>query len=467
MTGAPRAPASIFGRLRLLLATLFATGVLVSLGAAWVFAASAATESYDRLLFSAAAQIAGTIDVEAGALAVLPPDSAFETLALSAGDRFFFAVRAPDGRLLTGYSELVSDRPDVHPGRPVLGYRQFAGARVRTATLYRFIATPAARGWCSVVVAETLDARATMVVGMMWRLGAVIFLCGGVGFIASLRATRVSLRPFEQIRRVLAGRKPQDLTPLEVDSPRESLALTEAINELLERLNTRLSKLQTFAAVAAHQIRTPLAALGAQTELLLTDRTAQERHQRVGRLRLHIGKLSRVTHQLLGQAMISYRQDTMPRERIDLVELARGVLRDAIPHSLDRDIAVELRSDTGGLEVDGDRVSLHEGLSNLVNNAITHGAPTALRVCIRALGGQVQVAVGDDGPGIPAQNWPVAHLPFHLPREEASGAGLGISIASEIARAHSGTLSFAFTPDGFFEVEMTLPRAAVAAPGNS
>jgi two-component system sensor histidine kinase TctE len=165
-----------------------------------------------------------------------------------------------------------------------------------------------------------------------------------------------------------------------------------------------------------------------------------------------------VTHQLLGQAMISYRKDTMPRERIQAVELARGVLRDAVPHSLDRDITVELHSEAEDLVVEGDRLSLHEGLSNLVNNAITHGAPSALRIHVSDLDGQVQVTVGDDGTGIAPQKWDLARLPFGLPREEGSGAGLGISIASEIAAAHGGTLSFAFAADGFFEVRLILPR---------
>ena len=458
MRSVPCLPTSIFGRLRVLLGTLFVTGAVVALAGAWLFSAATATESYDRLLFSAAAQIAGSIDVQAGALTVLPPDSAFETLALSSGDRFFFAVRAPDGSLLTGYPSLASEARGARSGVPVLGYRQFAGARVRTATLYRFIASAAARGWCSVVVAETLEARTAMVAGMMWKLSAVILLFGGIGFAAALGAARISLFPFEEIRRVLAGRKPQDLTPLKVNSPRESLALINAINELMERLNARMSKLQTFAAVAAHQIRTPLASLGAQTELLLLDRSAQARGQRVERLRQHISKLSRVTHQLLGQAMISYRKDTMPRERIQAIELAQAVLRDAVPHSLDRDITVDLRSEADDLAIEGDRLSLHEGLSNLVNNAITHGAPSALRIYVRELDGQVQVAVGDDGTGIAPQKWDLARLPFGLPREEGSGAGLGISIASEIAAAHGGTLGFAFAADGFFEVRLELPR---------
>ena len=104
-------PGSIRGRLRLLLGALFAVGGIVAMLAAWIFSATAATDAYDRLLISAAAQISESITVDHGQFSVLPPDSAFETLAQSQGDRFFFAVRAPDGRLLTG-------RPDLRPLPP-------------------------------------------------------------------------------------------------------------------------------------------------------------------------------------------------------------------------------------------------------------------------------------------------------------------------------------------------------------
>ena len=97
-------PNSIIGRLRLLLATVFVVGALIALLAAWVFSKAAATDAYDRLLVSAATQISEAITVDAQGLSVLPPDSAFETLAQSEGDRFFFRGASagwspPDGRV--------------------------------------------------------------------------------------------------------------------------------------------------------------------------------------------------------------------------------------------------------------------------------------------------------------------------------------------------------------------------------
>jgi len=218
-----------------------------------------------------------------------------------------------------------------------------------------------------------------------------------------------------------------------------------------------MNMLQTFAAVAAHQIRTPLAALGAQAELLLTDKTAAARANRIERLRVNASKLSRLANQLLGQAMVSYRGDTFTHGEINLVDLIRVVMNEAIPHSLERDIEVEFETSQPAIMIDGDPISLREGFSNLIDNAVSHGAKTRLHVSLLTDGALVRIRVADDGPGIAPDLWQSALIPFSVPRTEREGAGLGLSIVAQIARVHNGSLDFSFSSDGMFVVEMALP----------
>jgi two-component system sensor histidine kinase TctE len=453
-------PNSIFSRLRLLLVIVFAVGAIVAMMAAWVFSTTAATDAYDRLLLSAAAQIRDAIEVDQGRIVALPPDSVFETLAQSTGDRFFYAVRAPDGDVLTGYGTLTVDRAPPEEGSANFGNRDFAGASMRTITLYRLVASPRTRGLCSVVVAQSLDARHRLVVRLMLKIGAIILFVGTLGFIASLWAVRNALEPFDRIGRALARRRAQDTEPLDVDSPRETQALVEAINDAFQRLHNRMNKLQSFTGIAAHQIRTPLAALSAQTELLLTDKTTTARVQRVDRLRKHVATLSRLTNQLLGQAMVSYRSERIPHQRVELIELVHQVLRDAIPESLDRDLSVSFEPEETFLYAEGDRISLREALVNLVNNAVMHGAPSLLRLGVVADQGQSVVSVADDGPGIDPALWESASQPFHLQRSEGEGAGLGLAIAADVARAHGGKLAFERTAEGLFQISFIVPLTA-------
>jgi two-component system sensor histidine kinase TctE len=175
---AARMPDSIFGRMRLLLIAVFVSGAGIAMAAAWIFSTAAATDAYDRLLLSAAGQLSDAIQVDRSRVVALPPDSLFETLGQSTGDRFFFAVRAPNGEVLTGYPGLKVASPAPGDDEPVFGARDFAGAPMRTVTLHRLIAAPTVKGWCSVVVAQTLDARHRLVVRLMLKIGTIIFsLC--------------------------------------------------------------------------------------------------------------------------------------------------------------------------------------------------------------------------------------------------------------------------------------------------
>lgn len=459
---ASKMPESIFERLRLLLIAVFAVGTLVAMGAAWLFSTTAATEAYDRLLLSAAAQISDAVQVDHGQITALPPDSVFETLAQSADDRFFFAVRAPNGDLLTGHPGLTVRRTPRQEGSVVFDTRHFAGTTMRTVTVYRLIASPTAKGWCSIVLAQSIDARHRLVVRLMVKIGALIFFVSAIGFAASLFAVRRALAPFDRIGRALAERRAQDTAPFQVESPRETQTLVDAINDALRRLNDRMSKLQGFTSVAAHQIRTPLSALSAQAELLLTDKTAGERVRRVNRLRKHIAALSRLTNQLLGQAMVSYRSERIPHHRVELIELTHQVLRDAIPESLDRDISVDIEATEAAIHVEGDRISLREALTNLVSNAVTHGARSLLRVRISTDQDNAVVSVADDGHGIDPALWDSVTQPFHSPRHEGAGAGLGLAIVADVAHAHGGRLAFARSEDGLFEIRLLIPVASGA-----
>jgi two-component system sensor histidine kinase TctE len=452
-------PRSIFGRLRLLLIAVFAVGSVIAILAAWAFSTTAATEAYDRLLLSAAAQISDSIQVDQGRVVALPSDSVFETLAQSTGDRFFYSVRAPNGDVLTGYPALTPPGSSPREGSPVFGTRTFAGATMRTITVYRLIASPAVRGWCSIVVAQSLDARHRLVFRLLLKIGALILFVGALGFAASLIAVRRALTPFDHIGRALAERRMQETAPLQVDSPLETQALVDAINHALRRLNDRMTKLQGFASVAAHQIRTPLAALSAQTELLLADKTADARAQRVARLRKHIAALSRLTNQLLGQAMISYRSETIAGQRVELIELVHQVIRGAVPESLDRDLSVEFETVEASVYVEGDSLSLREAIVNLVGNAVSHGAGSLLRVRIVVDATRAFVRIADDGPGIPPALWDSVVQPFGRPRSDREGAGLGLAIVADVARAHGGELAFGRAADGLFEVSFAVPLA--------
>src|SRR5690606_5268195 len=125
------------------------------------------------------------------------------------------------------------------------------------------------------------------------RTAALVILVCTLGYFAALAATRFVLHPLARIETALAAREPNDVSPLIVASPRETQALVDTINAVMGRLAAQMQKLQQFAAVAAHQIRTPIAALAAQIELLDGHDRREERIARIHRVRDRVSELGR------------------------------------------------------------------------------------------------------------------------------------------------------------------------------
>lgn len=451
---------SMFARLRMLLAAVFGVGAAIALVASWLLANAAADDAFDRLLASAAVQMAENITVENNRADVEVPDAAFETLAMAANDRLFYAVRDTDGRLLTGYDNVPVPVARTLLARPVAADARLLGTDVRTMTIGRHVSVPHP-GWMSIVVAQTREARQAMAWSLMTRVGALIVCVSALGFFGSLAAAKWVLRPLAHIEHSLSQRPDNDVTPLQVRSPRETEALVSAINAVMARLGERTAKLQSFAGLAAHQVRTPIAALLAQIELLRRDETSEAQQARIDRLRDRLIYLGRLTNQLLDHAMVSYRAQ-IPRRNVDLIDIARDALRDAVPMRLIDDIAVVLHQNESQLIVAGDDVTLREAMTNLINNAVVHGAKTSVTVTLEARQGQALAAIHDDGSGIPIEQWDLARVPFGAARDGAQGAGLGLSIVHEIVAAHGGQLTFAHPASGGFTVLLSLPLASEA-----
>jgi two-component system sensor histidine kinase TctE len=435
---------------------IFGAGGFVALVAAWLFAQSAADETYDGLLQSAAVQMADTVAQVDGRYRVVPPDSAFDTLAFADQDRFFYSVRAPNGGLLTGYADLPAAGVPRSPAAMATRDSTFAGAAIRIGTMRKFVGPTENQGWVTTTVAQTLDARKAMRLSLFARSAPVTLAIALMGLIAALLGAKVAVRPLVALERVLARREPQDLTPIEIDSPRETRGLVDAINALMQRLSVRLDGLQQFASLSAHQLRTPLTAVAAQIDLLAHEENESSRTARIARVKRRLNELNRLVHQLLGQAMVAYRGETARRSKIDLAELARSAggadLPDIEGHELE--LIVDAPK---SIIIDADGVMVREAAANLVSNAVHHGARSKIVVAAAARDGFACLSVADDGAGIPAETWPDVGRPFSS--SGGSSVGLGLSIVRQTAEMHGGGLAFDRDEDDLFRVTMRFPIA--------
>lgn len=449
---------SLFLRLVVLVSTLLVFGAAVLMTAAWYSARRAADEAYDRLLLGAAYQIADAITVKEGRPEIELPVSAFELLALSDQDRIFYRVLDPLGRTMTGYDDL--ERPqtqaDALRAAPTIGDASYAGESVRVASVSRRFDDPQMRGNAVVIVAQTVGARAALAWQLTLRSLVLVMAMGAIAVGGTIFAVRYALAPMARLEAAIRQRDPQDLTFLSVSAPRELAPFVAEINRFIERLRGRIDLMQHFIADAAHQLRTPLAALNGQVDLLSRDNFSEQGQVHLERIRVRSVQLARLANQLLSHAMIAHRRQAIAATEFDLSELTRRALDEAIPDLVERDVMVVFHSPPEPLLARGDPVSIAEAIKNVVDNAIRHGAPTQLLVRLSTQDNTALIEVEDDGSGIPPEDWPRVVKRFGAVSSDGKGSGLGLSIAAEVASAHGGALTFRRKEGNRFVVALSL-----------
>lgn len=269
----------------------------------------------------------------------------------------------------------------------------------------------------------------------------------GLGLIASYLAGAVFSRPLRRMARVAARVDDGELAPrmtLSGRPSREVRVLTESFNHMLDRLAAAFGGQREFIADASHELRTPLTVIAGQLEVLAeTADPSREEIRRVERLVSgEVARTSRLVDDLLVLAQ-SDRGDFLHPEELDL-EAFVGELWASVGHLAER--AYELGPvPPGRLKGDPDRLA--QAVRNLVGNAIDHTAgPTGrIRLDVVARHQRVVFVVGDDGPGIPANEREQVFERFYrvdAGRSRAhGGSGLGLAIVRAIADAHHGSVS--------------------------
>lgn len=246
----------------------------------------------------------------------------------------------------------------------------------------------------------------------------------------------------------------------------EMATLGEALNQMMASVTSSLAevragqeRMQQFVSDASHEMRTPLTVIRAYCEVLLQDASQQTpTHQRaLERLSSQSLRLEGLVTQLLALERASH-LDPQSRTAVDVGTVMDEAFSDLVALQPGRPIRIELEP----AAVTADLESLRQVAGNLVQNIVRHtpvDSPVALSV--RAQAGQVLVIVDDAGPGIPAQRRAEALQRFRRMDDSRSadtgGSGLGLSIVSEIVRAHRGTIELADSPLGGLSVRIALP----------
>lgn len=446
-----------------MMALVFLVGFAALYVAASSYARIAADRSYDQLLLGSALSIAETLSVTPGGIRVDIPYAALDMLAAAPDDRVFYRVVGPDGDTITGNSNLPTDlqvwKAVAAKGADSVRLfdANFGGERFRFVMLGREIAQPGRQGWVWVEVGQTRIARNALARALLIRALVPIGVMTIIALACIWFGVSSVLRPLQRIGAELATREPSELRELDTPVASEIQPLVDAINDFARRLAANIVLLRSFIADAAHQMRTPLAALLSQTQSIQHEDPAMVRRslETIERSAL---KLTRLLNQLLSDATVSHRVDVRRFEPFDLVQTVQHAIRDSLLLSEDSDLRFTTRLDEAPLV--GDEVVLGEAIKNLIHNAMVHGQSEGGEICIdlESRNDSYTLRVSDRGPGIPAKRMSTVFERFARSSSQAAGAGLGLAIVKQAVSNHGGTIELRARTGGGLIAEIRLPH---------
>lgn len=288
---------------------------------------------------------------------------------------------------------------------------------------------------------------------------ALVCFAGMLTYIA----VRRSLRPVADLEDTLRRRATFDLTPLSTGTlPSELRPLIESFNHVLAQLDEAVEGERRFIGDAAHELRTPLAALQAQAHVALHARSAAEKDAALVKLVAVAERNTRLSEQLLDLARLNAGEHAPQRETADLSELVLHVAREfeVFAEANHRSLVLDIAPAPIVCNIDEIGILLR----NLVDNALRY-TPAKGRVHIRcarvdsSTGPAGYVEVADDGPGVPPAEREAIFRRFHrVAGNGGRGSGIGLSLVAGIARLHQATITTGSGLDGQgFSVRVQFP----------
>ncbi len=323
-----------------------------------------------------------------------------------------------------GFSEFTDDSGRV--------WRQFA----------------AAVGTRIVQAAQPLEVRNRLAASAALRILQPVLLLIAFLAIAIWFVIVQVLQPLNKTARAVSKKSPSSLTPLETKGlPFELKSLVDAINHLMQRLGDSLTAQQRFASDAAHELRTPLAGIKLQAQLLSRAKTDDDRAKYAGRLQQGVSRATRLVEQLLTIARLDPDASKKPMAEAHLADIVKSVAEDLAPIAETKHITLTANAPDPVTAL-GLPDALRLMIANLSDNAIRYTPEGGrIEIGLKEDSGVAVITVTDNGPGIaPEERQRVFERFYRALGTKVQGTGLGLAIVQRIVAIHDAEIRI---EDGF------------------
>jgi two-component system sensor histidine kinase TctE len=364
------------------------------------------------------------------------------TLLSDKEDKVFYSIVDDHNQWLAGNAHLA-----LPLAKTAVLTDRFQQQRVKTISVPAYLNVQGKPSKVWIQVAQTTHKRDDVrsKIFLVIFLPQILLLLTSTLFI--YLGTRISLKPINRINDAISSLSFRALKPIdETNIPVEIENLVKSLNKLTNDLSAAIKSQDTFIVDFAHQLRTPLAGLLSQVELLQAIKDPKESKKRLGYVMTNAEKLIHLVNQLLRlaknqpEALINVKM-----MKIDLVQAVKSAQGDLMSYAESHDIQIQSSIPNKAIHMMGDALRIYDLIFNLIENAIKYSTPNSnVWVTLKDEGEHVRLEVKDEGIGISKEDLPHVFERFYRGKNsDEFGTGVGLSIVKEIADFHHAKLNVA------------------------
>lgn len=365
-------------------------------------------------------------------------------------DALAFAIYSTDGNMLLHDGENGKEIP--------YNYRRegFDNGQLRDDDdQWRFLWLTAPNGKFRVVVGQEWDYRHEMALEIItsqltpWLIALPLMLALLIVLLS------LELRPLKKLAQALRSRAPDRADPLSSEGvPNEVRPLVDALNQLFDRTQSMMQRERRFTSDAAHELRSPLAALKVQTEVAeLSDDDPAAQQKALSQLHVGIDRATRLVDQLLTLSRLDSLSNLADVEEVSLASLLQSAVMEIYPTAQQADIDIRLHLNALAVSRQAQPLLLSLLVRNLLDNAIRYSPPgSVVDVTLDA----TEFSIRDNGSGIDDDALArIGERFYRPPGQTQTGSGLGLSIVQRIAGLHHMRVAFGNHPQGGFIAQVS------------
>lgn len=303
-----------------------------------------------------------------------------------------------------------------------------------------------------IIVAELYDIRYRFADEIARNNAYILLITYPIFGILIWLIVGLALRSITRVTTEISNRASTYLEPVNLENiPDEIKPLVSELNQLFIRLKLTFDRNKRFSGDAAHELRTPLAALKTQAQVALKADNSIERNNALMKVIQGVDRSSHVVAQLLTLSRLAQEESLSDIGPVDLHKVTTEIVSFLVPIALEKNIEIELSAPAEPVMILGNDTALGILIRNVVDNAIRYTPPKGgVKIELIPSENNVILRVTDTGPGIPFElRERVFERFFRILGTTAPGSGLGLAIVNQIAELHHATIELSVPPSGF------------------